>query len=76
MPIRAKQRIYRQRANGTRELAYAVGAVISDEDAVEMGLVEQPPEKPVSEKTEEKKPTGAKKPRATRDRRESKKGKP
>lgn len=39
MPVRAEQRIYRTRPNGARELAAPAGALLSDELAVELGLL-------------------------------------
>ena len=52
--MKATQRLYRDRPGGGRELAYPVGAEISEEDAIAFGLTE-PPSKPATQKAEPKK---------------------
>jgi hypothetical protein len=54
-PIRATERIYRDRPGGGRELAYNVGAEVSEEDAIALGLTDKPDESEKADKPEDEK---------------------
>jgi hypothetical protein len=74
-PIRATERIYRDRPGGGRELAYNVGAEVSEEDAIALGLIDSPgePEKAEDEKADATTEEPKARKRPTRDKRESSK---